>query len=141
MAKLLFRPTRDGYSAQRGQEVLAVQLDGGASRFRRDILNAPFRVTTSWQCNPEQYNYLNAFYRTATEHGSSPFEIDLFLDNADYVEYTAKFIPASFKLDSQSGLTYYVSAELEVEKPFDPDEATDDAATILAYETEYPEGE
>lgn len=132
MVKLYVQPESAGYAVERGSEVLSVALDGGASKLRRDVLNASFKVNVSFVLDPTEYNYLNAFFRTATEHGSLPFEIDLILDNTTLTEYTARFVPDTFKLTAQKGLTYYVGAVLEVESL--PDNATADQAIIDAYE-------
>lgn len=138
MSKLKLHPDKAGYAVDRGTEIISAKLDGGASKIRKDILNAAFRVSVQWITHPDGYNYLNAFYRTSTANGSLPFTIDLYLDKSEPVEFSAQFVPDTFKLSSQSGETYYVSAELEVTKPFNGSEASEDAATIAAFEAAYP---
>lgn len=132
MEKLFLTPDNSSYDVSRNPEVLAVQLDGGASKMRRDILGASFLVNVVWILNPTQYNYINAFYRTSVAHGSVPFNIDLILDNITLTQYVVRFIPNSFKLTSQRGLAYTVSATLEVESV--ADNATADNVIIDAYE-------
>src|SRR4051812_39137454 len=112
--KILIPPSTAGYAAERGSEVLSVKLDGGASKYRRDIIGAAFNVNVTWDgLNAEQFNYLNACFRTGTVRGSLPFDIDLILDKSALTEYSAYFVPGSFKLTAQQGLAYFVSAQLE----------------------------
>lgn len=133
MRKLIIPPDNTAYAAQRGGEVLSVKLDGGASRFRTDVLNAAWQVDTQWILDADGYNYMNAFFRTATVHGSLPFKIDLILDGATLTDCTVHFVPNSFKLTQQQGLAYYVTASLEVAAL--PEDADDDNDTLDAYET------
>jgi len=132
MSKLMISPENSSYAVVRGSEVLSSELQGGSSKMRLDVLNAAFTINVAWSLSPVQYEYINAFFRTKTKHGSLPFTIDLILDNTVYTEYTARFIPDTFKLASQKGLTYYVNAVLEVESVID--NATTDDATVAAYE-------
>jgi hypothetical protein len=136
MSKFLIPPLQAGYAVESAaEETLRAKLDGGASKFRADIIGGASNVACNWQMNPSQFNYLGAFYRTATARGSLPFEIDLLLDNASMVEYSAHFLGKYTY--TQSGLTYYVQAMLEVVPNFNPDEASDDAALIAAFEAQW----
>jgi hypothetical protein len=134
MAKFRIPPDNASYSAERTGEVLQVKLAGGASRFRKDIIDAAANVNCSWQFDVSQFNYFVAFYRTATLRGTVPFTIDLIIDSAAMVTRTARFVADSYKLTGQKGLTYYVSAVLEVEAIINPTETTTDNATIAAFE-------
>lgn len=127
--KCIVPPERSGYAATPGIETIATALDGGLGRYRADQLGASAQVTVQWTVGRNDYNYLMAFYRTAINRGSSPFLIDLILDSADALEYTANLVPGSLNLNSQSGLTYVVQATLEVQ-PLPLDVASD--AIILA---------
>lgn len=134
MPKLLLCPLRAGYAAQQKTGVLQVELDGGASRFRRDILHGPFIAEVMWSCDAGQYEYLCAFYRTATKYGSLPFDIDLKLDSSDVAEYRAQFVPGTFRLSQFTAARYRVEATLEVLKPYDPSEESADESIISAFE-------
>lgn len=137
--KLKLHPDKAGYAVQLSNgEVLEVQLDGGAPRIRADILNANIVVDVQWITHADGYDYLNAFYRYATRRGSLPFTMDMILEGAAMAEYTAQFRPNTFKLSQQSGGTYYVSAQLSVTPVVNEDQDTTDAATITAFETNYP---
>jgi len=130
LSKLTIAPTKEGYGVTDGTEVIAVQLDGGASRYRRDVLGATSRVTVQWSVGPDVYRYLRAFYRTATNNGATPFLIDLLMDEPSLTEHQAHFVPGSMRLTGVQGLTYTVNAELEV-SPDLPDEDYDTALVML----------
>ena len=138
MAKFLIPPNVDGYGAQQAPESLAAELDGGAPKVRRDIIGAAFRLNVTWLMDQEQYTYACAFYRTATNHGSEPFDIVLIIESHAVTEYEARFVPGSWQLASQRGHSYTVSAQLWVTPLVNPDEATDDGTIISAYEAAHP---
>lgn len=114
MEKLKLRPNRDSYSVSDGTTFKQTRLEGGASRFRRDLLGAARTVDVSWLLDPSQYRYFTAFYNTTLKDGSESFKIDLLLDNPRLTEHVAHFIQDTKKLDGQSGLGHTVSAQLEV---------------------------
>lgn len=124
LTKLTIPPDSANYVITDGTEANRQQLDGGSGAYRRDILNATAQVAVGWTVDENKYNYLRAFYRSVTEKGSLPFSIDLVLDYARLVTYTAHFIPGSFGTPRIQGATYVIGAMLEVE-PDDVDEAFD----------------
>lgn len=127
---MIIPPDQSGYSVTDGNEVIAVKLDGGASRYRRDVLGATSTVTVQWSVDPDVYRYLRAFYKTATANGSTPFLIDLLLDEPSLTEHKAYFVPGSMRLQSQKGLEYIVAAQLEV-TPDLPDTAYDEGIVLM----------
>lgn len=133
MRTMVIPPDNSAYAAQRGSEVLSVKLDGGSSRTRLDVFGAPFTVDVVWIVDPAGFNYLNAFFRTATIHGSIPFKVAMVLDSATLTQYTAIFVPNTFKLTQQQGLAYYLAAQLEV-RPL-PVTAAADNTLMNTYET------
>jgi len=135
MTKFLIPPEQTGYGVQFGEETKRTQLEGGAGRYRQDILNSSTMVNVKWLLHPDEYEYLQAFYRTITKHGALPFTIDLIIDTPDLVEYTVHFIPGSIQLSSQSGQGYGVDAQLEVHGHINVDEETEDTDIIEAFET------
>ncbi len=114
LSKFVLPPDNSAYSVADGKEVVTTQLDGGAARYRRDILGATSTVNCSWILGTEEYKYLRSFYRALTLKGSKPFLIDLILDEPTLTEHKAYFIPGSVQLTGQKGLTYWVTAQLEV---------------------------
>lgn len=115
LSKLNLLPDNSSYSVTDGKEVVSVQLDGGAGRYRRDILGASSAVSVQWVCDRTEYRYLRTFYSALVGKGAIPFLIDLILDDPLPVEHKAYFVPGSMVLTGQMGMSYYVSANLEVE--------------------------
>jgi hypothetical protein len=121
LIELKIPPDQAGYAVTDGSEVVSIKLDGGASRRRRDIIGATSTVNVTWNCNDVKFKYLRSFYRAVSESGALPFNIGLILDEPDITLHKAYFVPGSFSLQSQSGLTYVVVAQLEVcPLPVDP---------------------
>lgn len=115
MRTLILAPDQATYDVTDATQVVSVQLDGGMSRTRADIENGTSIVTAEWSIDPAQYQYLRAFYRTASQNASEPFNIDLILDQPGLTTHVATFVAGSMKLASQAGLTYVVTASLEVQ--------------------------
>ena len=106
---------RQGFSVEEGDTNVAIQLNGGAPRVRADQLGAVKTVHCQWILNQNDYDYLEAFYRTATNFGANPFNISLIgIDSSTAAIYVAWFVPQTKRLVSQSGLTYVISADLWV---------------------------
>ena len=122
MKKLILLPDQISYSVNSANEVLRIQLDGGRGRYRRNILNGSRIVNCQWTVSPENFQYLNVFYRYFVENSSEQFLVDLYLDDPILTEHKANFIPGSFSLSSQTGLTFVVNTQIEViPKPYDSD--------------------
>ena len=133
ISKFIIPPDNSSYAVTSGKEVVATQLDGGAARYRRDILGATSTVDCVWTFGPEQYKYMRSFYRALQLGGARPFLIDLILDEPTLTEHKAYFVPGSMKLTGQKGLTYWVSAQLEVYPAEIDMEAEADFAAIYSY--------
>lgn len=133
VSKLILPPDQASYGVSYGNELVAVALDGGAMRVRRDKVDVPHLVDVQWSLDEADYVYLMAFYRSATNYGALPFLIDLLIDGAVLIEYTCKLIPGSLQLAEQRGLLYVVTAQLEVQT--NPDVDLDyDAGLVVIYE-------
>lgn len=132
LTKFIIPPNQSGYSVSDGRETLSAQLDGGASRYRRDILNAARRVNVQWTFNKEEYQYFRAFYNGVTLSGSTPFLIDLFLDDQELTEHTVYFVPESVSLGQVvASQNFTVSAQLEATPT--PADADADAALVMLF--------
>lgn len=114
ISKLIIPPDNSSYTVADGKEVVSTVLDGGAARYRRDILGATSTVSVTWILGRDEYKYLRSFYRGVTQKGALPFLIDLVLDSFELTEHKAYFLPGSMQLTGQKGLTHWVSAQLEV---------------------------
>lgn len=114
LTKFIYVPDSSSYSVADGIEVLSTKLDGGASRYRKDILGATSTVDCTWILGQTDYKYFRAFFRALTEKGATPFLIDLILDEPALTEHKAYFIPSSIRLTGTQGNIFWVSAQLEV---------------------------
>jgi len=115
LLKFAIPPDNNGYSFTDGEEVLSVALQGGASKYRLDILNANIRLNVQWTLDRNQYNYIRAFYKSVLISGSLPFLLDLYVDNPfELTEHECYIIPKTFGLKSQKGLSFVVGCSLEV---------------------------
>ena len=132
MDKLVLRPDADGYQYTDGTEVVAVALDGGQGRYRRDRIGATTQVTCTWTLNPTQYQYWRAFYVTTTKKGALAFLCDVVSDDGlGPREAVCNFVPGSVMLASQNGYTYVMQASLEVAPAVHDADA--DATLVLLY--------
>lgn len=113
LTRLNLRPQSASYSMTDNREVVSVQLDGGAARYRRDILNATSIVNVQWVLTEVEYKYIRIFYKEIIKSGSLPFEIELIINDSEVELHKAYIIPGSFGLKRQTGLSYTVGARLE----------------------------
>jgi len=111
---LLLKPSRESYAADAGNNVVSIELSGGPSRMRLDMVGAPYRVNAQWVCDAFRYDYLQAFYRSSIQYGSLPFTLDLRLDYTETLAYTARVVPGTWRLGSLNGELSLISAQLEV---------------------------
>ena len=115
LTKFTIAPNQAGYTAKDGKETLYVKLDGGAGRFRSDVLNSASMVNVQWTFNKEEYRYFRAFYNSVTQSGALPFLIDLILDSDELTEHEARFMPDSISVGNiVATQNFTVSAMLEV---------------------------
>lgn len=121
MRTFKYRPTQASYLVEdSASEVLRVQLDGGAARFRRDIIGVTKMVNCRWILGRGGYDYIRAFYRVFND-GARPFLIDLIVEESALIGCKTWFVPQSFRLAEQRGNAYICTAQLEIEPPlYDP---------------------
>lgn len=131
LPKMILAPAQAGYSVEPQADTLRASMGPGPSRFRRDMIGAVSAVSVQWRANRGEFEYLEAFFRTAVP-GSLPFLIDLLIDEADLLEYQARLIPGSKRLSAMQGNLRVVDAVLEVRPlPADP---VYDAALVELFE-------
>lgn len=111
MAKLPYDPTQSGYVLTYGQEVVAVKLDGGASRMRRDIIGAWHELDVSWRLKKDEYAALMTFFET---NAAIEFEADLIVDGNAAAEHKCRLLPGTLQLRRLSRPFFVVSARFEV---------------------------
>jgi len=112
MRKLILTPQKD-FSAALPTGALAAVQDSPAAAYAALPPNQPAQVDVRWVCSPGEYTYLRAFHRLVGG-GSLPFLIDLVLDGGDLMEYRARFVPGSLRLDRAEGNLRSCRASLEV---------------------------
>lgn len=120
MHTFLIRPNSASYTAKDGKEVVSSELQGGASRYRRDVVNSSYRVTAQWTLNRQQFLYFRGFYKAYVQSGSLPFLIPLVIDNSmDVEDYEAHFVADSVRTSQVSGHMHQVECVLEVKQKHD----------------------
>lgn len=130
--KFIIPPDQTSYSFMDANDIIAVKLDGGASKFRKDILDANLNLTVQWTLTKDQYNYFRTFYRIFTENGSLPFLIDLYVDDPFILsEHEVHFLPGTVGLRNQHGESFIVGATLEV-TPVAQSQVNIDSASLYA---------
>ena len=134
MYKFSIPPESSGYTMEDPAEVIAIKLDGGASRFRRDKIGSTSKVSVRWTFDREDYTYFRNFYHALLGRGSLPFLIDLVLDEASPTEHKCYFVPGTVRLAEQRGHYYGVTAELEAHPIVaNLEEAARDAAMVSEF--------
>lgn len=131
LIKLTLAPDQAGYAVRDGIEVVSAKLDGGAGRYRRDIVGANATVNVQWRVNPVEFRYLKSFYNLLTGKGVGTFLLDLYLDREELTEHECHFIPGSFRLSGQRGKQFTITAQLEA-KPVKLTEEEEEAERIWA---------
>lgn len=131
--RFLIPPNAASYAVEFGEENIRTQLDGGLGRYRKDIANPSDMVNCSWNLTPQEYKYAMAFWRSQTAKGADPFQIELIVENENLGERLVRIMPNTWKLTGQAGLTYFLSAQLEIMPIIDEDQAAEDATTIEDY--------
>lgn len=134
MQRLSIIPDSSSYTASPQAGYNRVALIGGPGRYRSDSIDNAAIYDCTWLLDPEDYQYLAAFYRYF-ERKLEPFIVSLVLDSGDIQDYIAKIIPNSWRLISAKGLAYTVSCQIEAVPATLPDTAFDDA--LIALRSEY----
>jgi hypothetical protein len=115
LPSLTLQPHSPNYTADIATgAVVSIKLDGGAGRYRRDYLGATATIAVEWILDPDDYNTLYTFFHTTLFDGALPFTVPLIFESSTVETYKAYFVPDTFILYSQEGLSYTVQASLEV---------------------------
>ena len=124
MHKLALAPEQDGYTVLAPEESVSVLLQGGAPRMRKDLLGSPHKVTCTWKCDPEEYLYMQTFYRVI-DKGVKPFRMDLWIESYAPEEYECRLQEGTWKVNSFNGLATVITATLYAQ-PKVPDAQLDE---------------
>lgn len=114
MRKLILIPNEDGYVLDFANGNLSTGEDLGSMRLRRLLRGTPHLASLTWTAVGLEFDYLRAFWRTATKFGVKPFLIDLPVRRQGPIEHTAMFVPGSFDFSGNTGISYTVSARAYV---------------------------
>lgn len=112
--KFTLPPDKDGYTFMREAQAIHQPLDGGMGRVYRDQVGVSTKVNVRWTTGLAGFLYIRNFYRDWVTKPDS-FPMDLIIDTAAPLEYNVWFIPGSLGLDSISGHTFTLSAQIEVD--------------------------
>lgn len=114
MKKLILLPNEDAYQLNFGNGNISTGEETGSLRVRRYLRGTPHLVAITWTAVGLEFDYLRAFWRTATKFGVKPFLIDLPVRRQKPIEHVAMFVPGSFAFEGQTGVSYSVSAKAYV---------------------------
>ncbi len=114
--RLTFIPEQAGYGVAHPNQVIAVELDGGAPRLRADRIRASGSVSAAWLLSAVEYTQFMQFIRDSTLRGALPFLVDLVTDDHLLARHRATLTPGSLRTSRVNGLTYEVTAELRPEQ-------------------------
>lgn len=111
---LPFEIEQTNYSLTDGNQVASTQLDGGAGRYRRDMVGASSGVTAQLTLDVDEYATWRDFFNNDIVFGSLPFLATIVWENGEGSQNLCYIVPGSVKLVSQVGITYVVQFNLEV---------------------------
>ncbi len=112
--KLDYIPNQASYVINTRQETIAIPLEGGTSRYRKDIIDAGTIANVSWILNTTEYADFREFYKLTTAAGTTSFKIDLAINYGTLEEYDARIIPDSLSTSRYADGFFNVQAQLEL---------------------------
>lgn len=115
-AKLAFAPDASGYSIDHPAQFVSVKLKGGLPRVRADVDGDTSLVTATWKLNYQDYMEFMHFFEVTLAMGSLPFLADITTNFFAPVQHKCTLVPGSFKTHNVRGISYHVSAQLEVQQ-------------------------
>lgn len=136
--RLPFTPDQQGYTVKpSASSFRRYNLRGGAGRYVRDLKNSSYIVQCQWTLGPEKYKVLSEVYELFSK-SLSPLEMYLYvngLKGAELQKCKCYFVPDTLQLNSVTGWTYVVSAQLEVVQVYDRASYKDFRKYGIDYET------
>lgn len=114
LPKLTRKVAAQPYGVQPLSSHHQAETRGGFSRSRADSIGAHAVADVAWEMGPEAYEDFLDFVNDTIENASLPFLVDLVYDYHGPQEYTVKLIPDTLRFDSVDGLSYKLSASLEL---------------------------
>lgn len=111
---LPFDPVRDSYNFNPGYSIIRVDLDGGAARYRNDVVGKSHIITVQWIIVKNQYSKFTGFFRDRIRGGSSAFKMNLLSDAEIVMPHVCHCIDSLPQLIEQKGEMFRMQAVLEV---------------------------
>lgn len=143
MVRLEIPLSSDTYTVGKSaDELIRVQLDGGAGRYAKDLFGISDIVSCSFICPDSDFNYLKNFYNGSVATGES-FLMSLMIDGFELADYECRFMPNTFTVTGTRGLTTFVSATVEAIRYTEPSVTDSDIWALISefgrdYETQFP---
>jgi|GEM_PF-1793767 len=113
MNKLDLCPLQASYSVRYGASVERIALRGGFGRYVQTKDAKKHLVDVAFTLLEDDFIYFRAFYLN-WQLNPLPFLMSLIIEDSDFREYIAQFVPDSFSFSELNGNVFKVSAQLVV---------------------------
>lgn len=113
MNKLDLCPLQSSYSVKYGTSVERIELRGGFGRYVQTKNAKKHLVDVEFTLREDDFIYFRAFFLN-WQLNPLPFLMSLIIEDSEFREYIAQFIPDSFAFSELNGLIFKVSAQLVV---------------------------
>ncbi|WP_312056814.1 hypothetical protein [Acinetobacter courvalinii] len=113
MNKLDLCPLQESYSVKYGTSVERIALRGGFGRYVQTKDAKKHLVDVAFTLLEDDFIYFRAFYLN-WQLNPLPFLMSLIIEDSDFREYIAQFVPESFSFNELNGNVFKVSAQLVV---------------------------
>ncbi len=113
MNKLDLCPLQSSYSVKYGTSVERIALKGGFGRYIQTKNAKKHLVDVSFTLREDDFIYFRAFYLN-WQLNPLPFLMSLIIEDSEFREYIAQFVPESFSFNELNGKIFKVSVQLVV---------------------------
>lgn len=113
MNKLDLCPLQSSYSVKYGTSVERIALRGGFGRYVQTKNAKKHLVDLAFTLREDDFIYFRAFYLN-WQLNPLPFLISLIIEDSEFREYIAQFVPDSFNFNELNGSIFSVSAQVVV---------------------------
>lgn len=113
MNKLDLCPLQSSYSVKYGTSVDRIALRGGFGRYVQTKNAKKHLVDLAFTLREDDFIYFRAFYLN-WQLNPLPFLMSLIIEDSEFREYIAQFVPDSFNFNELNGSVFSVSAQVVV---------------------------
>lgn len=113
MNRLDLCPLQSSYSVKYGTSVERIALRGGFGRYIQTKNAKKHLVDVSFTLREDDFIYFRAFYLN-WQLNPLPFLMSLIIEDSEFREYIAQFVPESFAFNELKGNIFKVSAQVVV---------------------------